>query len=68
MCAVEAVQRAQGAEIAELRARSESAVRGWYRDGVLRSGEGVAGLEGRLEGVERGVRRVVRMRAEEEVV
>ncbi|KAL2173922.1 uncharacterized protein P884DRAFT_317057 [Thermothelomyces heterothallicus CBS 202.75] len=66
--AVEALQRAQGAEMAELRARSEKAVRAWYEGGVLRCGARLADAEGRLEKVERGVRRAERARAEREKV
>ncbi|KAK4157419.1 hypothetical protein C8A00DRAFT_40256 [Chaetomidium leptoderma] len=65
MRAVEALQRAQAAEMAELRRRSERAVRAWYEGGVLRYGVELADVEGRLERVERGVRRVGRGREEE---
>ena len=68
MRAIEALQAAQAAEIAELRERSEQAVKGWYARGVLGYGEGIAGLEGRLKGVETGVRREVRRREEGEKV
>ena len=68
MQAVEEVQWAQGREMAELRARSERAVRAWYEGGVLRCGVQLADVEGRLERVERGVRRIGRARAEGEKV
>ncbi len=68
MRAVEEVQWAQGREMAELRARSERAVRAWYEGGVLRCGVQLADVEGRLERVERGVRRIGRARAEGEKV
>jgi hypothetical protein len=68
MRGLEAVQIAQEAEMAELRARSERAVRAWYEGGVLRYGIRLADVEGRLERVERGVRRVERARAEGEKV
>ena len=68
MRAVEEAQWAQGREMAELRARSERAVRAWYEGGVLRCGVQLADVEGRLERVERGVRRIGRVRAEGEKV
>ncbi|KAL2148277.1 hypothetical protein VTH82DRAFT_2425 [Thermothelomyces myriococcoides] len=64
--ALEALQRAQEAEMAELRVRSERAVRAWYEGGVLPCGERLADAEGRLEKVERRVRRAERARAEQE--
>ncbi|KAK4125195.1 hypothetical protein N657DRAFT_633081 [Parathielavia appendiculata] len=68
MRGIEALQLAQTAEISELRARSERAVRAWYEGGVLRYGVKLADVEGRLEKVARGVRRVERARAEAEKV
>ncbi len=68
MRAVEELQWAQDREMAELRARSERAVRAWYEGGVLRYGVELADSEGRLEKVERGVRRAERARAEAEKV
>lgn len=68
MKGIEAAQLAQEAEIAELRARSETAVRAWYEGGVLKYGGVVADLEGRLEKVDWGVRRVQRGREAEEGV
>ncbi|GAB1312522.1 hypothetical protein MFIFM68171_02732 [Madurella fahalii] len=68
MKGIEAAQLAQEAEIAELRARSETAVRAWYEGGVLKCGAAVADLEGRLEKIDWGVRRVKREREAEEGV
>lgn len=62
MKGIEVTQLAQEAEIAELRARSEELVARWYEERVVRYGEFVAGVEGRVERVERGVRRVARAR------
>ncbi|KAI0125352.1 nuclear distribution protein [Xylariales sp. AK1849] len=62
MKAVEATQLAQQAEIAELRGRSETVVRRWYEGSVVGYGDFVAGIEGRVEGVERGVRRLERVK------
>ncbi|KAF3768862.1 hypothetical protein M406DRAFT_29250, partial [Cryphonectria parasitica EP155] len=58
MKAVEATQLAQEAEIAELRARSEGVVGAWYEQRVVGYGGFVADVEGRVEKVERRVRRV----------
>ncbi|KAL2261987.1 hypothetical protein VTK26DRAFT_2820 [Humicola hyalothermophila] len=68
MRAVEALQAAQAAEIAELRERSERAVKAWYARGVLGYGEEIAALEKRMGEVERGVRRELRRREQEEKV
>ncbi|KAK4186352.1 hypothetical protein QBC35DRAFT_387495 [Podospora australis] len=65
MKGIEATQLAQEAEIAELRARSEQAVKAWYEGGVLRYGRFVADQEGRLEKVERGLRRIEKLRETE---
>lgn len=64
---LEATQFAQEAEIADLRARSEELVRRWYEARVVRYGAFVADVEGRVEGVERGIRRIERARAGDEV-
>ncbi|KAI0870204.1 hypothetical protein GGS24DRAFT_504988 [Hypoxylon argillaceum] len=64
MKGVEATQLAQAAEIAELRARSETAVRQWYKHDIMGYSDFVAGVEGRLERVERVVRRVEKARDE----
>jgi hypothetical protein len=68
MKGLEATQLAQEEEIAALRARSERVVRAWYEGRVLRYGECVADVEGRVEKVERGVRRRERAREMEEAV
>ncbi|KAK0726227.1 hypothetical protein B0T21DRAFT_293436 [Apiosordaria backusii] len=65
MKGIQATQMAQEAEIAELRARSERAVKAWYEGGVLRYGRFVADQEGRLEKVERGLRRMEKEREEQ---
>ncbi|KAK9772851.1 hypothetical protein AB5N19_03286 [Seiridium cardinale] len=64
MRAVEATQKAQAAEIAELRGQSERVVRDWYENNVVGYGDFVAGVEKRVERVERGVRRAERARDE----
>ncbi|KAM7198506.1 nuclear distribution protein [Rhypophila sp. PSN 637] len=66
MKGVEAMQLAQEAEIAELRTRSEKALREWYEGEVLEYGQFVADVEGRVEKVEMGIRRVERFREMEE--
>ncbi|KAL2269329.1 hypothetical protein VTJ83DRAFT_1513 [Remersonia thermophila] len=65
MRAVEALQRAQEVEIAELRRRSERVLRIWHETGILRAGQALADANSRLERVERGVRREERRRKEE---
>ena len=69
MKGIEATQLAQEAEIAELRARSEQVIRAWYESRVLGYGNFIADVEGRVEKVERAVRRTegLRARAAEEV-
>lgn len=62
--AVEATQRAQAAEVAELRARSERLVRAWYEGPVLKYGKFVADAEGRVEDVENIVLRAEARREE----
>ncbi|KAI1804827.1 hypothetical protein F4811DRAFT_518557 [Daldinia bambusicola] len=64
MKGIEATQIAQAAEIAELRARSEVAVRQWYEHNVMGYSNFVAGIEGRVENAERVIRRVERARNE----
>lgn len=66
MKGVETTQLAQEAEIAALRAQSEVLVARWYEERIVRYGELVAGVEGRVERVERGIRRVERAREGEE--
>ena len=69
MKGIEATQLAQENEIAELRARSENVIREWYESRVLGYGNFIADVEGRVEKVERAVRRAegLRARAAEEV-
>lgn len=62
MRSVQATQLAQEADIAELRARSERVVRAWYEGRILRYGQTVAHVEGQLEKVEMGIRRVEKAR------
>ncbi|ROW16452.1 hypothetical protein VPNG_02751 [Cytospora leucostoma] len=62
MKGIEATQLAQEAEIAELRARSERVVRKWYEERVVGYGGFVADVEGRVERVERKVRRAEALR------
>lgn len=64
MKGIEATQAAQRAEMAELRARSEAAIRQWYQQSVVGYSDFVANAEGRIERVERGVRRVEKAREE----
>lgn len=62
-------QAEQAAAISELRVRTARVLERWYEIGVLGSGECWAEWEGRLEDVEREVRRreVVKYRRENEV-
>ncbi|ETS73918.1 hypothetical protein PFICI_13784 [Pestalotiopsis fici W106-1] len=60
MRAIEATQKAQSAEIADLRGRSEQVVRSYYEQSVVGYGNRLAGVEKRVEKVERGVRRAER--------
>lgn len=57
MKGLEATQLAQAAEVAELRARSEAVIRTWYEGSFLRDAQALADAEGRMERVERAVRR-----------
>ncbi|KAL1841745.1 hypothetical protein VTJ49DRAFT_6659 [Mycothermus thermophilus] len=65
MRTVEALQRAQEVEMAELRRRSERILRIWYETGILRTGQALADANSRLERVERGVRREERRRKDD---
>ncbi|KAH7482828.1 hypothetical protein IWW34DRAFT_785848 [Fusarium oxysporum f. sp. albedinis] len=68
MTAIEATQIAQAAEMADLRQRSEIAVRSWYETGILDNSKKMASLESRVKVVERQVRRTEReLEAEEEL-
>ncbi len=62
MRGVEATQRAQEAEVAELRARSEATLRSWYEAGLLPTSDATAEVEARVGRVERMVRRKERER------
>ncbi|KAI1779197.1 hypothetical protein F4818DRAFT_403618 [Hypoxylon cercidicola] len=64
MQGVEATQLAQAAEVAALRARSEAVVRRWYERDVMGYSGFVAGVEGRVERVERTVRQMEKLRSE----
>ncbi|KAJ6446862.1 nuclear distribution protein [Purpureocillium lavendulum] len=68
MRAIEATQLAQAAEISELRRRSESVMRSWYEGNVLANSQLMADVEGRVEKVERLVRRREREIQEEKEV
>jgi hypothetical protein len=60
MNGIQATQYAQAAEIAELQSRSEQVIRDWYEHGFLNSSQFVANVEGRVEQVERSIRRAER--------
>lgn len=64
MKGIEATQLAQAAQIAELRMRSEAAVRKWYEQDVMGYSSFVAGAEGRLQRVEQALRRTQKARDE----
>ncbi|XXH02605.1 hypothetical protein Hte_008984 [Hypoxylon texense] len=64
MRGVEATQRAQAAEVAALRARSEAVVRRWYERDIVGYSGFVAGVEGRVERAERTVRQLEKLRSE----
>ncbi|KAH0544626.1 hypothetical protein FGG08_001276 [Glutinoglossum americanum] len=59
---IEIVQEAQTRELVELSRRSTEVLERWYRISVLGGGECWAEWEGRIAGVERGVRRQEAMR------
>ena len=63
---VEALQERQTAELAVLRGRTAAVLQRWYTVDVLRAGESLAELEGRVEGVEKEVRRAERARRVDE--
>lgn len=60
------LQEEQGRSVAELRVRTARVLQRWYELGLVGNGECWAEWEGRLEGVERGVRRGEVARAREE--
>jgi hypothetical protein len=62
------MQTMQAKEISELRVRSASALQRWYEVGLVGSGEVWAEWEGRIEGVEKGTRRMEVGRLEREEV
>lgn len=66
MKALEATQMTQAAEVAELRTRSEAVIRSWYEGSVLGNSRFMANMEGRVEKVERHIRRAERENEEEE--
>lgn len=57
MRGIEATQLAQAAEVAELRGRSEAALRRWYEADLLPTSDATAKMEARVGVVERGIRR-----------
>lgn len=63
---VKQLQEEQAKSVTELRVRTARALQRWYEVGLVGSGECWAEWEGRLEAVERGVRRgeVARERGE----
>jgi hypothetical protein len=66
MKGVEATQLAQQTQIGELRDRSERVVRKWYEERVVGYGSFIADIEGRVENVERKVRRAKAVRDKED--
>ncbi|KAH8201833.1 hypothetical protein TruAng_004007 [Truncatella angustata] len=62
MRAVEATQKAQAAEVAELKRQSELLIRRWYEQGVVGYGDFVADTEKRLGRAERAIRRAEKVR------
>lgn len=68
MKAIEATQIAQAGEIAELRTRSEAVLRTWYESSVLERSQFMADVEGRVQKVERSVRRAEHEREASEQV
>lgn len=64
---VEAIQSSQDAEIHELRERSAIVVQAWYKGAVIGAGEAWADLEGRVQDVERKVRRSQKQREDDGV-
>jgi hypothetical protein len=62
-------QTEQAAAVSELRVRTARVLQRWYEVGVVGSGECWAEWEGRVEGVEREIRRreVIREKRENEI-
>ncbi|KAF3065997.1 hypothetical protein CFAM422_009387 [Trichoderma lentiforme] len=65
MKAIEATQVAQAAEISALRSRSEALVRSWYENGAVVNSQVLAHTEGKIQRVEREVKRRERIIEEE---
>lgn len=59
---METIQAAQSADIAELREKTAAVLQQWYTKDVLQTGDDWANLEGRVEQVERRIRRVAAAR------
>ena len=57
MKGLEATQISQAAQIAELRKGSERVIRAWYENNILESSNSLADLEGRVELIERTIKR-----------
>lgn len=68
MRGVEATQYAREAEMAELRGRSEAVLRFWYERGIMTASRFVADVEGRIEKVERQVKKAERQREDQEAL
>ncbi|CAJ2504178.1 Uu.00g115720.m01.CDS01 [Anthostomella pinea] len=64
MRGIEAIQLAQAAEISELRARSEIAVRQWHAYDVMGYADSMARVEGRIEMVDRAIKTIEKSREE----
>ncbi|RFU77868.1 nuclear distribution [Trichoderma arundinaceum] len=65
MKAIEATQLAQASEISALRSKSEALVRSWYENGAVVNSQVLADSEGKIQRVEREVRRRERQLEEE---
>ncbi|KAL7934155.1 hypothetical protein V8C35DRAFT_301829 [Trichoderma chlorosporum] len=65
MKAIEATQLAQAAEVSALRSKSEALVRSWYENGAVVNSQVLAHTEGKIQRVEREVRRRERIIEEE---
>ncbi|KAF8846679.1 hypothetical protein BDZ45DRAFT_666701 [Acephala macrosclerotiorum] len=63
---LEGIQAAQNADLAELRERSATLIQRWYTMDVLRAGDSLADLEGRVRQAEQQVRRVSLARREDD--
>lgn len=56
MKVIEATQLAQAAQVAQLRGRSEAALRAWFEGDMLQKSNFVADAESRVERAERTIR------------